>query len=448
MAAVTFKLNRPKKDGKLKATAVSVVARFYDKQTGLIEITTGEKIIPKYWTGSAASSKMKGHVEFNQSLLNIETSIIQLWRDNKDDLSKIKSLMPAVVRGSSSTSQKKTIFEALDKFLKECESGKGLNTLKMYRSLQGKLTEFDKLYSIDFANLDFNFYDRFKQFLYAIPNPNYSNHVLVRMDNDTWTIVDRESNPGISGPPVGLFDDTVFKYFTNLKAFLSWSEKRGYQTNPSYKTWEIIKKKHPPISLTLEELERLETTQMPSKAIEIARDYLLIECYTGQRISDIKRFDQKDYLDYKWTFRQKKGNRLSSKLTTVHFKHYTAPALLIFAKYNFQLPPIAEQTINDNIKKACKEAKIDAIVQAERWQGNKRIVFTGPKHEFCSSHIGRKTFITLGLEHGMPEALVMELTGITETQTLKHYRGKFEDKTVEKYLEGVSEQISLLRKSS
>jgi site-specific recombinase XerD len=444
MAAVTFKLNRPKKDGKLKTTAVSVVARFYDKQTGLIEITTGEKIIPKYWTGSAASSKMKGHVEFNQSLLNIETSIIQLWRDNKDDLSKIKSLIPSVVRGSSSTSQKKTIFEALDKFLKECESGKGLNTLKMYRSLQGKLTEFDKLYSIDFANLDFNFYDRFKRWLYEQPNPNYTGCSLYLSDSKDCYLISNDTR----GIPVGLFDDTVFKYFTNLKAFLSWSEKRGYQTHPSYKTWEIIKRRPDPISLTLDELEKLERAPMSSKSLDIARDYLVLECRTGQRISDLKRFDVLDYSDQKWTHHPKKGNRLSAKKVSVHFKGYCAPALLILGKYNFKLPTVHEVTLNKNIKEACKIAGINSDIFTDRWAGNKKIRISGPKYSFISTHNGRATFITLALSHGMPVEYVMELTGISEYQTLSHYRAKFDDKSVEKYLEGVSEQISLLRKSS
>jgi hypothetical protein len=45
----------------------------------------------------------------------------------------------------------------------------------------------------------------------------------------------------------------------------------------------------------------------------------------------------------------------------------------------------------------------------------------------------------------MPEAYVTELTGI-EAQTLKHYRGKFEDSSIEKYLKSVEDNIAIMRK--
>jgi integrase len=442
---ISFRLHRPKdKSGNLKKDPVSILVQAYSKETGRIEIATGEKIIPKHWSNGKAKSSMTGYDRLNDHLLNIESDLIQLWRDNKSDLSKIKSLMPAVVRGSSSTSQKKTIFEALERFLQECESGKSDNTLKMYRSLQAKLIAFDQLYPIDFVNLDFNFYDKFKRWLYEQPNPNYAGCSLFLSDSKDCYLLSYNDNTGI---PVGLFDDTVFKYFTNLKAFIAWAEKRGYSIHQSYKTWEIIKRKHPPISLTLDELKLLQEKDLP-KHLDVARDYLLLECYTGQRISDIKRFNQKDYSDLKWTHHPKKGNRLSSKSVTVHFKGFSAPALLILNKYNFKLPEVHEVTLNINIKEACKLAGIVDATHTDRWAGNRKIRIVGKKYEFVSTHTGRKTFITLALSHGMPVEYVMELTGISEYQTLSHYRAKFDDKSVEKYLEGVSEQMTLMRKIS
>jgi integrase len=439
MATVRFRLNHPSKPGER-----SIQVELYINRDIKPEIATGEKILAKHWTGSRANSKAPDYHRLNDNLSRIERELTQLWRDNLDDLSKIKSLMPAVVRGSSSTSQKKTIFEALEKFLSECETGKGANTLKMYNSLQKKLIAFDAIYPIDFNSLDFNFYDRFKRFLYEQPNPNYREYNLFLADSKDHYILGRRGSGGL---PVGLFDDTVYKYFTNLKAFISWAEKRGYQTNQSHKTWEIIKRKHPPISLTLDELHLLSNQELPNH-LDIARDYLLLECYTGQRISDIRRFNANDYHDYKWTHRPKKGNRLSSKEVTVHFKGYSAPALLILGKYNFKLPSIHEVTLNKNIKTACEKAGICDRVYTERWAGNRKIRISGSKYEFISTHTGRKTFITLALSHGMPVEYVMELTGISEYQTLSHYRAKFEDKSIEQYLKGVEDSISLLRKSS
>lgn len=438
MATVRFRLNHPEKEGER-----SIQVELYINSAIRPEIATGEKVLTKHWTGTRANSKAPDYHRLNDNLSRIERELTQLWRDNQNDLSKIKSLMPEVVRGKSSTSEKKRIFEALEKFLQECEAGKAGNTLKMYRSLKQKLEDFDKLHSIDFDNLDFNFYDSFKKYLHGLPNPNYTGYNLFLADSKDHYLISRDSG----GQPVGLFDDTVYKYFTNLKAFLSWSEKRGHQIHPSYKSWEIIKRKHDPISLTLEELERLETTVMSTNALDVARDYLALESRTGQRISDTKRVDPKDITDLKWTHHPKKGNRLSAKTVSVHFKGFCAPALLILAKYGFRMPQINEAQLNINIKLACKEAKIDSDFFIERWAGNKKIRITGKKYEFISTHIGRATFITLALSHGMPVEYVMELTGISEYQTLSHYRAKFEDKSIEQYLNNVSENISLMKKA-
>src|SRR5690606_13005891 len=100
-------------------------------------------------------------------------------------------------------------------------------------------------------------------------------YILVACDNPTCR--------------VGLFDDVVFKYMDNLKTVIGWAEKRGYQVHPSYKDWEIIKREYPIISLTLDELQRIEALDSLPDHLSIARDYFSICCRTGQRISDVKR---------------------------------------------------------------------------------------------------------------------------------------------------------------
>ena len=447
MAQVTFRLNRPKasKDGPLKETPVSVLVQLYINDNIKPEIATGEKVIPKFWNKDKqrVKSNYPNAPLINDNLSKIETALMQFWRDSKEDLAVINSgTITPIVRGKSSTVEKKRIFEALDKFLAQYKAEKEAKTLGRYNALKSRLIDFDKIYPVDFENLDFNFYDGFKKFLYSVPNPNYNNQYLIRTTADYYTITEDKT-----GDKIGLFDDTVFKYFINLKTFLAWSEKRGYKPHESYKTWEIIKRKHQPISLTLNELQKLSSAVLP-KHLDIARDYLLIECYTGQRISDIKAFNAKDYADEKWTFRQKKGNRLSAKTVTVHFKGYCRPALLILQKYNFKLPIISEQKLNKNIKTACEQAGITTPIYTDRWAGSKKIRIAGKKYEFISSHTGRKTFITLALQSGMPEAYVKVLTGITESQTIKHYQAEFEEDQIKDYLQKMEESTKAVMKKA
>jgi len=428
MATVKFYLKDYITNGQVRKDECSIVARFTVDRSKRFQINLKEKIQPKYWDfkGQQVKPTYRGHYELNILLSDFKTKLLTLSREHRElPFDKFKEL----VISSEQRNQKKNLFLAYEQFLQAYSNEKDSKTLAKFLTLGRQLEAFDKIYPFDFSTLDFKFYDRFKSFLYQIPNPFYKNYRLIK-NGDIWDIVE-----GDKGDQVGIFDDQVFAYIIQTKTFLAWAEKRGHVINPSYKSWKILKRKHTPIALTMQELEKLQNHVYKSRAEDVARDYLVLECLIGQRISDIKRFNLKDFSNDKWTFSPKKGNRLSPKQVTVHFKGFCAAALDILHKYNWKLPVISDQKLNENIKKACKSAGIDSRIDFIRWAQNKQIRYGGPKWEFISSHSGRRTFITLSLQAGMPVEFVMALTGITEYKTIRHYRGKFEDMAIEQELE-------------
>ena len=249
---------------------------------------------------------------------------------------------------------------------------------------------------------------------------------------------------------MGLFDDVVFKYFINLKTVCAWAEMRGYTVHPAYKikkAWPIIRREYQPIALTQDELHRIEDLYLPEKHLDIARDYLALECRTGQRISDLRRFNKNDINGNRWTFNQKKGARTNQKTVSLPFTGYSAPALLILQKYNYELPSISEQKINEHIKTVCKRAGIVDTIHITRWAGNKKVQIPGSKYEFISTHTGRKTFITIALQF-MSHQTVMNITGIRSFQTLKHYAGESEIGLVEEGLRKIENDVTIMRKAN
>jgi len=69
-----------------------------------------------------------------------------------------------------------------------------------------------------------------------------------------------------------------------------------YGTRPVEDTADIEKaSRNVPKSvyLTFDELDKIERTEMPSEYLDNARDWLLIACYTGQRVSDYLRFNSR-----------------------------------------------------------------------------------------------------------------------------------------------------------
>lgn len=445
MATGKFYLKNPKDGDSLKGTEVSIILKFTISRTERFEISTGEKIIPRYWDPKKqeAKSNYRKHVEINLELRRIKQDVIQLWRDNKAlAMSDLRALAEPIVRtGQAAREEKKTPIEAVERFIAQYRLEKVVASTSKYKALLKRLVEFNTTYPLTFENLDFNFYDAFKNWLYKQPNPNYVGHSLVR-DGDIFLLQGHTE-----GDRVGLFDEVVNKYFINFKTVLTWASERGYDVNPIFKKWPVSRKEYEVISLTHDELKRLESTTMSSPRLEIARDYLALECRTGQRISDLKRFNVADVKDNKWTLTQKKGNRIVNKVVTVPFAGYCQPAYWILQKYGFKMPEISEQNLNYAIKEACKEAGIDQEMHIDRWAGNKKIRIPGKKYEFISTHTGRKTFITIALQYMAPK-LVMDLTGIRSFKTLKHYMGDSDVQEIEKQLMKIEDNQVLMKKAN
>lgn len=422
MATVKFYLRRPKEKGKLKSKEVSIFLTCTIDKATRFELNTCEKIIPLYWNFRTQEVKANftGHIEINQHLSRIKTAVLQLWRDNKSaGMNALKELArPLVKFGTERIPEKKTLFPILKQFIDQYKKDKDRKTVAKYSALKTKLEAFNPHLTI--GSLDLNFYDAFKNHLFKL----------------------------------GLFDATVYKYFTNLSTMLTWADARGHEIHytkgkPTHKSWEIIKRTYDPLTLTLAELEKLETLQISEelikeklppkkhghrgertiKALTIARDIFLLECRTCQRISDLKRFDLKDVEDGIWTNTVKKGNRLHATKVRIPLNTvFTSPAWAILQKYGFHLPEFTEQKVNENIKTVCKLAGIDQKITVRRWKQNELIERTVEKCTLISTHVGRKTFITIALQYLKPK-LVKDLAGIS-WNTLKHYEGQTEDQNL------------------
>lgn len=421
MATVKFYLRRPKEKGRLKATEVSVFLKFTLDKQQRFELNTDEKVPPVHWNFKRQEAKptYRGHIELNQSLLNIKAALIQLWRENKTE--SIESLQemarPLVRYGQERAPEKKTIFPILAAFISQYEKDKDPKTVAKYRTLESKLKAFDP--HLQLNRLDNNFCDAFKDYLYS----------------------------------QDLYDNTVAKTFTNLSTFLTWAAARGHDihhTNnkPTHTLWKLVEHRYEPITLTLAELEKLETLQINEailerldtkkhgrrgehtlKALTLARDIFILECRTCQRISDLKRFKLEDVHDGIWHNAVKKGNRLHNTKTKIPLNvPYTLPAWRILESYNFQIPTFTEQKVNKHIKTVCMLAGIDQHTIQYRWRRNRQEKIEGPKYQFISTHNARKTFITLGLQYMLPKH-VKDIAGIT-WETLKHYEGQVEEKNL------------------
>lgn len=183
------------------------------------------------------------------------------------------------------------------------------------------------------------------------------------------------------------------------------------------------------IYLTLDELAKIEKKKYETESLNNAKDWLLISCETGQRVSDFMRFD-KDQI------RIENGKTLIEFTQVKTGKIMSVPLskrvtdILKTRKGDFP-KRISDQKYNDYIKDVCKIAEINDKVKGSIVEVTKKVKRkksgTFEKWELVSSHIGRRSFATnkygivptsllIGATGHSTEAMFLEYIGKTDTQ--------------------------------
>lgn len=229
--------------------------------------------------------------------------------------------------------------------------------------------------------------------------------------------------------------NTIQREFTFVKTFCRHARFEGLETHPQLDSLKIDTEKVEKIYLTFDELEQIESIKKGklTDSLENAKDWLIISCYCGQRVSDFMRFtkemirhekNRKGDLKPLIEFTQKK----TGKIMTIPL----LPKIVeILAKRDGNFPyAISDQKYNDYIKIVCEKAKITKKIiggkhlETEAKSGVYRKV-TGlyKKCDLVTSHIGRRSFAT-NFYGTIPTTFLMSVTGHSTEAMFLNYIGK------------------------
>jgi hypothetical protein len=224
--------------------------------------------------------------------------------------------------------------------------------------------------------------------------------------------------------------NTMHRELVFIKTFCKHARFLGLETHPQLDNLHLERAKVEKIYLTFEEIEKIENInpEKLTESLQNAKDWLIISCYTGQRVSDFLRFtkdmirieDGKSLLEFT---QQKTGKIMTIPL---HQK-----VLSILEKRNGDFPyNISDQKYNDYIKRVCEIAGITQTIQGSRKEEvnpNSGIFRkkTGlyKKYELVSSHIGRRSFAT-NFYGKIPTTYLIYITGHSTEQMFLTYIGK------------------------
>tara|TARA_B100000767_G_scaffold225446_1_gene214812 strand:- start:4234 stop:5499 length:1266 start_codon:yes stop_codon:yes gene_type:complete len=222
----------------------------------------------------------------------------------------------------------------------------------------------------------------------------------------------------------GYSSNSIRQYLGHLMQVLRFASERGATVSNKIDFFRkgLKKKKTLNVYLSFDEIKLISALELKDKTEDIARDWLVISCFSAQRVSDMFKFNSKDISeDGEWITVQQTKNENSVKISVPIMPQTRA----ILNKYNGEFPPLFDNAYNRyirTIKKVCKKAGLNEMTKTLAYKGktNDDIseVVEKPKHELVGTHIGRRSFAT-NFYGKIPTALIMSITGhLTESSFL------------------------------
>ncbi len=205
-------------------------------------------------------------------------------------------------------------------------------------------------------------------------------------------------------------DDNNYDHNTKVKTIkvvltiCNHAIENGITTNPELQniTKGLKYKKSVYQTLSINELEQIAKTKIDDERLDVARDWLIISCFTAQRVSDTLVFNKKNIIfdkDEEEYFLE----IIQEKTEEPILIPLDDDVKKILDKRDGDFPPVFSSNKGSNdtiynklIKEVCKVAGIDEIVNAKikNSETNRYEIKEVPKYKSVSSHIGRRSYAT------------------------------------------------------
>ena len=221
-------------------------------------------------------------------------------------------------------------------------------------------------------------------------------------------------------------NSTLAKQVRKLKQFLSDS---GEAVNPAFKLTDLtavhkMKGQSTIITLAAKEisqLSKLDLTSIPR--LERVRDMFVLQCFTGFRYSDVTRITKADIHSGVITLRTQKTSEPSNI-------PLFSQAKAVLEKYGYDLAAIAISNPKQNqyLKELMShQLTLEAIptltneIRLHEERGSIKKSITAPRHTVITTHVARKSFITMALQLKQPAHIVKKWSGHKSDSSFARY---------------------------
>lgn len=354
-----------------------------------MRIGTGLSIATKDWDHRRQRLKPSaaGAAFTNRRLEQLRLAVEEAWhvaeRTGRDPFETVRAAL--ATHGLALKTRRRggaTILGALDAFLRERAASMRPNTLKAYRSARSHLRAFLRGDAPVERLAEEAFLQQFVAYLLA----------------------------------EGLTTNTIGKVVGTIGVVVRDLERRGVlQGGGALWRRSRFAADVTIVTLTRDELARIEALRLEDPGLERARRLFLAQCYTGVRYSDLAALRVASVEDgfIRLTI-EKTGQVLAIPVTPAYER--------LLALCGGRLPePPSNQVYNRHLKVIGRLAGLDDEVMIVRHRGAERVELRRKKWQVLTSHVARRTMITLSLAAGLPAELVMRVSGHRDMETFRRY---------------------------
>lgn len=401
----TFKLKEP---NSTKETLI-YFRSYFDMEKKNFIYSTGEKIKSQEWDFeqrlpnnlNGRTKDAENHRTIKKQLdrySNLFTEVVNRYKNINEELT-IDAVRQRFDEEFKKTKNKEDFFRIYDEFIEEKEndySGNSISksTKSRYEYNKKLLQDFQTDYKIKLTlgNLNEKIYNKFLK--YCIEEKDHSANTVHRN--------------------VGL-----------LKTFLYWALNKKYTYNNDF-----INFKKPPkfrtdeIALNMEQVAKIYQHDFSkNKKLEKIRDLFVFGCTTGMRFGNYNKISEKDIQD---DFIRVIDLKSKSKSLAIPLNKISKEILV---KYDYNLPSISNQKMNEYIKDVFKELEFTDGIKKTMKYGDELIEKESEFWMRISSHTARRSFITIMKNNKVPDKVIMSYTGHTSLEVFNaYYRPSEEDK--------------------
>lgn len=399
----TYKLKEPKSD---KETLIYFRSYFLSENKNFI-YSTGEKIIPTEWDFenrqpndlNGRTKRAENHRSIKKQLDRYNsffTEIVNRYKNINEELT-LEIIRQRFNEEFKKIKSKDDFFRIYDEFIKEKEndfSGNAISnsTLKRYKCNKTLLEDFEQKtkHKLSLGKFDEKTFNKLLKFC----------------------VEEREHSV-----------NTVHRNIGLLKTFLLWALNKKYSFNNSF-----VNFKKPPkfrtdeIALNIEQVEEIYAHDFSkNKKFERVRDLFIFGCVTGMRFGNYSTISKNDVqgdfirvIDLK-----SKSKNLSIPLNNI--------SKSILEKYEYKLPSISNQKMNEYIKDVFKELEFTQEIKKTMKYGDQLVEKNSEFWKRISSHTARRSFITIMKNKRVPDKVIMSYTGHTSLEVFNAYYRPSED---------------------